>query len=259
MMITIKVLDKNGNTKFVEHGREEVCLVATSAYELGDRLVVEINEPTYAFVQLDEALGRPLMYMESNLDFDIPFEEKRICYPPNAFLGNRHLLYVKKAKEWEIASYRNLAFNPNDSHKDCKCYPHTYANVETRGESVFASRNAIDGVVANHSHGEWPYASWGINQDPEAMFTLDFGREVLINKIVIYERADFPHDNWWEKITVEFSDGEERVLELVKTDGGQAFEIPEKKIKWLRLKNLIKADDPSPFPALTQIEVYGRG
>ncbi|HIZ48529.1 MAG TPA: glycoside hydrolase family 88 protein [Candidatus Gemmiger excrementavium] len=26
---------------------------------------------------------------------------------------------------------------------------------------------------------------------------------------------------------------------------------------WLKLSHLIKADDPSPFPALTQIEVYG--
>ena len=34
--------------------------------------------------------------------------------------------------------------------------------------------------------------------------------------------------------------------------------IPEKEITWLELCNLIKAEDPSPFPALSQIEVYGR-
>ena len=28
-------------------------------------------------------------------------------------------------------------------------------------------------------------------------------------------------------------------------------------ITWLKFGKLIKADDPSPFPALTQIEVYG--
>ena len=28
--------------------------------------------------------------------------------------------------------------------------------------------------------------------------------------------------------------------------------------EWMRLHDLIKADDPSPFPALTQIEVWGR-
>ena len=33
--------------------------------------------------------------------------------------------------------------------------------------------------------------------------------------------------------------------------------IEKKKITWIRLSHLIKADDPSPFPALSQIEVYG--
>jgi hypothetical protein len=35
--------------------------------------------------------------------------------------------------------------------------------------------------------------------------------------------------------------------------------IPMKKsgITWLKFGQLIKADDPSPFPALTQMEVYG--
>ena len=31
-----------------------------------------------------------------------------------------------------------------------------------------------------------------------------------------------------------------------------------KKIRWVRLSHLLKADDPSPFPALSQLEVYGR-
>jgi hypothetical protein len=35
------------------------------------------------------------------------------------------------------------------------------------------------------------------------------------------------------------------------------FSIKKKSVEWLTLGDLIKADDPSPFPALTQIEVYG--
>lgn len=38
-------------------------------------------------------------------------------------------------------------------------------------------------------------------------------------------------------------------------DGGALSCQPHKN--WLKLSHLIKADDPSPFPALTQIEVYG--
>lgn len=64
--------------------------------------------------------------------------------------------------------------------------------METRGEAVFAARNAIDGIFENSAHGEYPYQSWGINRDPNAALTLDFGREVLLDELRITERADFP-------------------------------------------------------------------
>ena len=162
-----------------------------------------------------------------------------------------------EARPYEINIYRNLAENVNDQHGDVNCYPHASANVETRGEAVFAAKNAIDGVTANHDHGKWPFASWGINQRDDAEIKLEFGREISTDRIVLHIRADFPHDNWWVKGTVEFSDGSSMVLDLEKTDGAQEFTFSEKKISWLVLKDLIKADDPSPFPALTQIEVFG--
>ena len=88
---------------------------------------------------------------------------------------------------------------------------------------------------------------------------LDFGREVEIDKIVLYTRADFPHDSWWKEVTITFSDGTELVQKLEKSIKPHVIEIEKKKISWLTLSKLIKADDPSPFPALTQIEVYGIG
>ena len=63
-------------------------------------------------------------------------------------------------------------------------------NVETRGEAVFAARNAIDGVYENDAHGIWPYQSWGINRDPNAALTLDFGRPVTIDELRLTLRAD---------------------------------------------------------------------
>lgn len=104
---------------------------------------------------------------------------------------------MKKARAYEIGAYRNLALNVNDQHGNEVCYPRASANVETRGESVFAAMNAIDGVTENRSHGAWPYASWGINRQDDARIRLDFGRPVEVDTIVLYTRADFPHDNWW--------------------------------------------------------------
>ena len=106
--------------------------------------------------------------------------------------------------------------------------------------AVFAARNAIGGVLANWSHGEWPYQSWGINRDPNAELRLDFSRPVLVDEIRLTLRADFPHDSWWEEATVEFSDGSREVFHLKKTGDPQSFSIERRKIEWLELKELKK-------------------
>ena len=257
-MFSLKVLKANGETKFVERGEREAYLVATSAYEEGDRVVLEYSgEPKYFMFQADDAMGDSLIYVTGNVEIKIPFGELRDGYSPKAFMGELHYIYAREAYDEEIYAYRNQALNVYDNHDNCNSYPHASANVETRGEAVFAAKNAIDGVTANHDHGKWPFASWGINQRDDAEIELEFGREISTDRIVLHTRADFPHDNWWVKGTVEFSDGSSMVLDLEKTDGAQEFTFSEKKISWLVLKDLIKADDPSPFPALTQIEVFG--
>ena len=207
-MFSLKVIDKNERTVAWARGEEEVNLMVARTYEEGDRIVLEISkEGEYAWVQFDDALGRNLVYLTGNAQYQIPFGEKRINLSPKAFSGNKHLISVRKARDFEVKSYRNLALNVNDTHENTTCFPHAFANVETRGESVFAAKNAIDGVTANECHGEWPYDSWGINRNPDAEMTVDFGREVEIDRIILYIRADFPHDNWWKKATVTFSDG----------------------------------------------------
>ena len=130
--------------------------------------------------------------------------------------------------------------------------------METRGESVFSARNAIDGLKENHGHGKWPYTSWGINRDPHAEMKIDFGRTVEVDGIQVFLRADFPHDSYWTRASLHFSDGSSEILNFRKTDKGQLFTIQPRRIEWLTLSELIKNDDDSPFPALTQIEVYGK-
>lgn len=258
-MICLKVINKEGSKIAENAGDIEVNLVVEHQYEEGDMICIKPEEvPGYYWLQIDDALGKSLVYMIGEQSYEIPFSEKRMNISYKTFSGNVHLLSMRKAKQFEIENYRNLACNVNDQHGDVKCYPHAYANVETRGESVFAAKNAIDGVTANVDHGKWPYASWGINRRDDAEFTLDFGRMVEIDRIIIYTRADYPHDNWWVQGTLEFSDDSNMTIFLQKTGEGQEFVFEKKRIQWLKLKELIKADDPSPFPALTQIEVYGK-
>jgi hypothetical protein len=259
IMLTLKVLQADNSTGAVSSAMNEVNLVYTSEYQDGDRIVLEASsENRYLLLQMDDALGSALVYMKGNsVWYTIPFGEKRICYSPKAFSGQRHLISARQATPEETNSYRNLALNVMDQQGNTFCFPHAHANVETREESVFAARNVIDGVKENRSHGEWPYQSWGISQRADAEITIEFGREVCINKVVLYLRADFPHDNWWKQVTLRFSDNETLVCDLRKTGSGQEITFDKRMVQWIRLEQLIKSDEPSPFPALTQFEVYG--
>ena len=136
-------------------------------------------------------------------------------------------------------------------------YPHATANVETRNEAVFAARNTIDGQTNNQGHGVWPYESWGTWQRADAQLTLDFGREVEVDKIALYLRADFPHDTYWNAITIVFSDGTQKDVQLIKTGNAQYIKFHKKRINWVKLMNFKKADEPAEFAALTEIQVYG--
>ena len=238
-------------------GRVELCYF--QSYAEGDRIVLTSSEhPIHLFWQVDDVLGGSLCYLTRDMTYSVPFDEKKRVYSPNAFSGEKHFLFAQTAEDWQIHNYRNLAVNVADQHRIEGCYPHADANVETRGESVFEAKNAIDGVCGNHCHGNWPYASWGINRDPNACMRLDFGRPVQIDRLGICLRADFPHDSYWTEGTVTFSDGTTEKLHFQKTDRIQYFTIVPRTVQWLTFDKLVKAEDESPFPALTQIEVYGK-
>lgn len=247
------------NTKAVSKGTDEVSLVYSQEYVPGDRIILETSgKCAFIWLQMDDAMGRVLVYITGNVEYIIPFGEKRVNLSPKVFYGNKHLLYARLAKEYEINGYRNLALNVYDHHGLKDCYPHAVANVETRGETVFAAQNAIDGVVINNSHGEWPYQSWGIDRREDARIKIEFGRTVEIDRIVLYTRADFPHDNWWRSVNFTFSDGSRLEMKMEKSVLPHMIEFSPRQICWLEMNHMIKSEEPSPFPALSQIEVYGR-
>lgn len=258
-LLKLKILDTDGLTLMTAPGAEQVSLVYMNAYKPGDRVALEIGTPgQYVVIQFEDTMAPVLVYVvKREINFHIPFGEQAITYSPKSFAGTCHIIRARFATQEEIAARRNLAFNPYDEHGDTGFYPHASANVETRGEAVFAARNAIDGLYENDAHGTWPYQSWGINRDPNAALTLDFGRAVLLDELRLTLRADFPHDSWWTQATVEFDDGSREVLDLQKTAAPQTFSIAPRTVKSLKLFELKKADDPSPFPALTQIEAWG--
>lgn len=254
----LKIQSSNEQILAEKSGLNEINLLYTDEYREGDSIVLEVSKKnTHVWLQFDEALGKSLVFVTDRVTYPVPFGEKRFNLSPKAFHGSKHLLSVRIARDYEIKAYRNLALNVNDRHGKTNCYPHADANVETRGETVFAAKNAIDGITANESHGEWPYQSWGINRQDDAAMRIEFGRKVMTDRIVLYTRADFPHDNWWKKVTFTFSDGSSLEVELEKSRYSQEFKFENRVIEWVEISKLIKSEEESLFPALTQMEVYG--
>lgn len=256
----------------IDHEKQEQAYVAQGddmavlaikeyAYEQGDKVVVTTDEEDqYFVVQLDETLASSVIYLpQRTWEYLIPLSDAaRKASVETSFHSKRHHLMVRKAHDFEIKNYQNLSFNAHDQKELSGAYPHAHANVETRDDAVFFAKNAIDGKFGNLSHGSYPFASWGINQQKDAALTIEFGRKVEIDWIRLLFRADYPHDSYWTEVTLAFSDGSQSIVSTTNAAGFQEVHFSPKETSFVTLKNLKKAVEKSPFPALTQIEVFGR-
>jgi len=252
-------VERNGKRLATASGDGIVHLCYEHAYEAEDTLVFHAAQAGYFWVQLEDSLSPVLAYFTGgNFRFTVPFGEKRMSYSPKCFTGTCHLLFARAAMPAELSGRRNLAFNPLDHHENRTLYPHAMANVETRDEAWFAARNAIDGNTASSGHGAYPYGSWGINRREDAALTISFGRPVRADELVITLRADFPHDNWWKSAVFDFSDGSSETLEFEKRGTPQHFSIAPRIIESLTMHGMCKDEtNSSPFPALSQLELWG--
>lgn len=274
MEIKIEILDENNNIKFGKNDYEDILrpmsaisddfvYLATQSLPIqnGDKIRIELEkEKQYLMVKLDESLNESFIFVSGKVWIYEPLLTTNglEATSENVFRAKRHYLQVRLAKEFEIKQYRNLALNPHDQKESTGAYPHASANVETRNDATFFARNAIDGIFANHSHGSYPYQSWGINKQVDAALTVDFGRQVALDQIGITLRADFPHDSFWTQISILFDSGESKVFNLEKQTKPQFFTFSKTSTTKIVMTNLIKnTTDESPFPALTQLEAFG--
>lgn len=239
-----------------KEGTEDVWLVYRGEYLPGDRAVF-VSDEGRAVVRVDGHVAPARVFLpEGRFEYRFPVEgDGLLAYAPGAFSGDIHLLCLSPDTENER---RNLAENPADQRGSTEAFPHVSANVETRNESVFAARNVIDGLCSADGHGPWPYESWGIGARTDAEITLDFGRDVRIDAMALYLRADFPHDAHWVEAAAEFSDGSSLIFPLEQRDGPQRVQFEEKTVRFVKLCRLIKSNHPSAFPALRQWKVFGR-
>ncbi|AZI13810.1 hypothetical protein ACU6T4_00295 [Avibacterium paragallinarum] len=258
--ITLSVLDQNSNIKICKSAFDFLMLTYKGEYQAGDVIRIEVdNPPCYLKLRLEDSLESCLVYVTEKLfEFQIPFgDQKRLYNSDKAFQGGLHFLWVRSAREYEINQYGNLAFNPYCQPQQKGVYPQISSNI-VPSNIRFAPYNVIDGIFDSNAHGSYPFTSWSNAQSPNAQLKIDFGRTVEIDGLILMLRADFPHDAWWESLSVHFSDGSEEILHLSRTGQPQTFSFKQRQSDFILLTNFIKGEDKSPFTALTQIEVLGQ-
>jgi hypothetical protein len=153
------------------------------------------------------------------------------------------------------AKYRNVALNPDDVSGPAVTYPHASSNSEY-DQKAFAATCAIDGKTANKGHGG-RFPSWGPHRRNDLWWKVEFGKRVTVDKIVLYIRADFPHDRHWHSATVEFSDSSREKISIQKTAEPQTFTFKERTVTWLKFTDLVQ-EEPLGWCGFSEVEVWGR-
>lgn len=231
--------------------------------------VLNIAAETH-YVQLRMGRGVPesIVYLpDGKAEIPVPSGNMLAVFPEDAFADGIQSVLCTPAAQEEITAYRNLALNPADMPGQVSYFPHSSANFISKNSVHFESRNAIDGFTETNGHYGFPFQSWGGGDRDDLEFSLEFGRAVKADKLVLYLRADYSrneegkeHDTYWKEVTVRFSDGTSMVLHPVKSGEGQVFSFAPRVITGLKLTNLVR-DWSFPtrgFAALSQIEVWGR-
>ena len=93
----------------------------------------------------------------------------------------------------------------------------------------------------------------GLTKTQKPVYELILGEKSSIDELGFILRGDYPHDSYWTKGIVTFSTGDSLEVDFEKLLSEQKIKISPREIEWLELNQLIKAEDESPFPALTQI------
>ena len=273
-MLYLKITDKNRSVKFDVKG-SEIRETYFGNFEEGDEIYIRLDGTNTLAVKLDESLQESFIYCPNkSFTFTIPtVRELKMGYAPNAFQGDKHPIVAREVEEDEFCAIRNIALNSHDLRRKTGGFPRASANFVTREEPCFYERNAIDGEKNNQGHGAYPYHSWAGGARNDLEYTLDFGREVEIEKLVFYLRADFkkeidglPHDSYWKTIDVKFDDGEVITGEftlnrnglLPENEIGREMIIPKKMTRKIKLFNFTQVTEILGFAALTQIEVFGQ-
>lgn len=85
----ICIVDAQGACKAEANGREEAILAWSGAYEPGDVILFEVDQPGHYMVRVDDCLDEALVYLAQNtLRYSVLFDKKRTPTTPRPLLAN---------------------------------------------------------------------------------------------------------------------------------------------------------------------------
>ncbi len=241
---SIKITNFNKNK-----AQAELKLNYDKTFSDSDQIIVEGN--LFSTVSMNFSPVPATLYSPS----------KRILVDINAavkdFAGTSHEIVASKATNEAILGYRNLAYNPFDwQENSVSFYPHITASSECRNEAQYAARNVINGKTKNENHSGWEYCSWGPEKSSENWLKLDFGRLVELDQIKLFIRAEFPHDGYWKKGAIYFSDGSSEGISIKRTKEEQVFQFSARKITDFKIE-FFEAQPENSWCAITELEAWG--
>lgn len=262
--IHIEYTPKGGKSTQESSGNGYAILYTDCKYSDGDKLKITLPEgEKYLAVSLSSRMGESILYLPDGV-WEYTFADLEKVFPDtmNPKTPTRdyteNTIVARLVSDEELTEEHNLALNPYDQTTDkAPAYPHVTADNYYGKQAEFAPRNAIDGFTANDAHGTWPYQSWGPENSDRHNIKVDFGREVVLNELQLFIRADFEsgHDTYYTSVTVELSDGTKLTAPLYKTADAITIDLGGVATEWVRLNNFVRAE--KTWAAITELRAIG--
>ncbi len=256
--VKIEYLSKKGEKTEVT-GKGIAIMNYDNKYQEGDKITITLPAgEKYMFVCLNGRMGESLVYVP-NGTWTYTFENLQRVYPvtlspvrSNSYRYNTITARIPTADE--LAKERNLAYNGYDLKSNTTGFPHATTSSQVN-DAQLSGRTTIDGFAVNvGAPGSWPNLAWRANEtDKNASIKIDFGRQVVVNELVIYAANDETH---YVSATVELSDGTTMEINMHKTQDAMTFDLGGKTVTSITLKNFVKAN-AAKTAGIAEIQVIG--
>ena len=128
---------------------------------------------------------------------------------------------------------------------DVRCLARGDRNIKQYRIPVGSRRGGkIQVVIAGRKH-------------PEPELTIDFGRPVEIDKLVVVVRYNVRQGGYWKEATVEFSDGSKVTIKPEYNGKRQEFPIKKRVVTSMKITKLV-INIPKKYAALVEVEAWGK-